>query len=379
MSEKILTYLIYQALFVALFVSCKKSDPSVDDIELSAIPIEFSLADYTAEVKGNALTSSTIADFGVFSLLENTTLGEMTPFMENVEVSKSTSGNSTAWRSDPPYYWPLLPDKRLTFFAYAPYNGAENSSSIYYDGNDRQWKMDVKHNVPENPVQQVDLSVARNLEPKTINDAGEPVDLNFSHTLSSLTFAANYKGTPAENCVLRVTGISLSNIVTSGTLTVDSTQEEGIPWFSWAIDESERGMITMTTFNDALTKRDNVPERNSNNDNHLTLLATDINAYMIPQSVNSDIEGDVSGKSILSLTFSYFLLDSESAGGLKEIAQFSTQMLLPESEWGIASKIKYVFTIDLDNVWLADIKVLADGNIDVWEDSENSHQETIIK
>lgn len=138
MSEKIFIRLIYQALFVALFVSCEKSGTSVDDPELSTVPIEFSLADFSAEVKGNALTSSTIADFGVFSLLENTTLGETTPFMENVEVSKSTSENSTAWRSDPPYYWPLLPDKRLTFFAYAPYNGAENSSSIYYDGNDRQ-------------------------------------------------------------------------------------------------------------------------------------------------------------------------------------------------------------------------------------------------
>lgn len=379
MSEKILIRLIYQALFVALFVSCEKGGTSVDDPELSTVPIEFSLADFSAEVKGNALTSSTIADFGVFSLLENTTLGETTPFMENVEVSKSTSGNSTAWRSDPPYYWPLLPDKRLTFFAYAPYNGAENSSSIYYDGNDRQWKMDVKHNVPENPVQQVDLSVARDLEPKTINNAGEPVDLSFSHTLSSVTFAANYRGTPPDNCVLRVTGISLSNIVTNGTLTVNSNQVGETPWFSWSPDDTEKGKITMTTFNDALKKKDNVPERNDGNTNHMTLLATDINAFMIPQSVNSDIEGDVSGKSILSLTFSYFLLDSESAGGLKEIAQFSTQMLLPESEWGIASKIKYVFTIDLDNVWLADLKVLTDGNIDVWEDSENSHQETIIK
>ena len=103
---------------MALFSSCEKSGFAADDMELSTVPIEFSLADYTAEVKGNALTSSTIADFGVFSLLENTTLGEKTPFMQNVEVSKSTSGNPTAWRSDPPYYWPLLPDKRLTFFAY---------------------------------------------------------------------------------------------------------------------------------------------------------------------------------------------------------------------------------------------------------------------
>ena len=377
--------MICHTLFVALFTGCEKSGSPVDNDELSTVPIEFSLADFSAEVKGNALTSSTIADFGVFSLLENTTLGETTPFMENVEVSKSTSGNSTAWRSDPPYYWPLLPDKRLTFFAYAPYNGAANSSSIYYDGNDRQWKMDVKHVVPENPVQQVDLSVARDLQPKTINDAEEPIDMHFFHTLSSVTFAANYRGSLPDNCVLRVTEISLSNLVMTGTLTVNSTQEEGVPWFSWSLDETEKGKIKMTSFNDALKKKDNVPMRNNENNNHLNLLATDIDAYMIPQSINPGLEvvvsdaTDISERSLLSLTFSYYRPDPENTGGLKEIAQFSTQLLLPAGEWGIFSKIKYVFTIDLDKVWLADLTVINEGNIDVWEGAVNYHPETDIK
>lgn len=357
----------------------------MDDGEFSTIPIEFSLADFSAEVKGNALTSSTISDFGAFSLINNTTSGKTTPFMENVEVRKSTSGNSTTWGCNPPYYWPLLPDKELTFFAYAPYNGAANSSSIYYDENDRQWKMDVKHVVPENPVQQVDLSVARDLEPKTINNAGEPVDLSFSHTLSSVTFAANYRGSLPDNCVLRVTEISLSNLVMTGTLTVNSTQEEGVPWFSWSLDETEKGKIKMTSFNDALKKKDNVPMRNNENNNHLNLLATDIDAYMIPQSINPGLEvvvsdaTDISERSLLSLTFSYYRPDPENAGGLKEIAQFSTQLLLPAGEWGIFSKIKYVFTIDLDKVWLADLTVIKEGNIDVWEGAVNYHPETDIK
>ena len=385
LSKRILYLLICHTLFVALFASCEKGSPSVDDGEFSTIPIEFSLADFSAEVKGNALTSSTISDFGAFSLINNTTSGKTTPFMENVEVRKSTSGNSTTWGCNPPYYWPLLPDKELTFFAYAPYNGAANSSSIYYDENDRQWKMDVKHVVPENPVQQVDLSVARDLEPKTINNAGEPVDLSFSHTLSSVTFAANYRGSLPDNCVLRVTEISLSNLVMTGTLTVNSTQEEGVPWFSWSLDETEKGKIKMTSFNDALKKKDNVPMRNNENNNHLNLLATDIDAYMIPQSINPGLEvvvsdaTDISERSLLSLTFSYYRPDPENAGGLKEIAQFSTQLLLPAGEWGIFSKIKYVFTIDLDKVWLADLTVIKEGNIDVWEGAVNYHPETDIK
>ena len=55
MSEKILILLIYQALFVAFFTGCEKGGTSVDDPELSTVPIEFSLADFSAEVKGNAV------------------------------------------------------------------------------------------------------------------------------------------------------------------------------------------------------------------------------------------------------------------------------------------------------------------------------------
>ena len=55
MSEKILILLIYQALFVAFFTGCEKGGTSVDDTELSTVPIEFSLADFSAEVKGNAV------------------------------------------------------------------------------------------------------------------------------------------------------------------------------------------------------------------------------------------------------------------------------------------------------------------------------------
>lgn len=47
--------MICHTLFLALFASCEKSGTSVDDTELSTVPIEFSLADFSAEVKGNAV------------------------------------------------------------------------------------------------------------------------------------------------------------------------------------------------------------------------------------------------------------------------------------------------------------------------------------
>ena len=50
MSEKIMRFLICQALFVAFFTGCEKSGSPVDNDELSTVPIEFSLTDFSAEV-----------------------------------------------------------------------------------------------------------------------------------------------------------------------------------------------------------------------------------------------------------------------------------------------------------------------------------------
>ena len=47
--------MICHTLFLALVASCEKGGTSVDDPELSTVPIEFNLADFSAEVKGNAV------------------------------------------------------------------------------------------------------------------------------------------------------------------------------------------------------------------------------------------------------------------------------------------------------------------------------------
>lgn len=350
-----ISYLYLAMFLVCLVVSCGEKDTF--DADEEACPIEFSVVNYTAEVKGNELTSSTIVNFGVFSLMENSTTVSTSLFMDNVEVVKSSSG--TSWCATPSYYWPILPDKTLTFYAYAPYNEEASSSSMVYVGEEGigQWNMKIHHTVPQDPSSHLDLCIARNLEGKTKDDSGEPVELNFSHTLSSVTFAANYIGSPPEGCVLRIRELSLSNIMSSGTLTV--TPDASV----WS-DLSTPNTIKMTKYNQTLHDVD-VPERDDGNSNHMTFVTTKGEAYLIPQIINSN-----ASESVLSLTVSYL------QDGVTEIAQFSTQMIMPTSELLASKKTKYVFTINLDTVSLVEITPAA---IIPWESSGNFHGEQIIK
>ena len=289
--------------------------------------------------------------------MENSTTVSTSLFMDNVKVAKSSSG--TSWCATPTYYWPILPDKTLTFYAYAPYNEDADSSSLVYSEEEGrgQWNMIIRHTVPQDPASHSDLCIARNLEGKTKDDSGEPVELDFSHTLSSVTFAANYIGTPPEGCVLRISELSLSNIMSSGTLTV--TPDASV----WS-DLNTPTTIKMTKYNQTLNNVD-VPERNDDNNNHMPFVTEKGEAYLIPQIINSN-----ESESVLSLNISYL------QGGVTEIAQFSTQMTMPTSEFLASKKIKYVFTINLNTVSLVEI---TPATIIPWTSSDNFHEEQIIK
>ena len=105
-------------VFFATLIGCSKvSDADFDP----QIPIDFSVQDYTADVKGIELTTGKLLNFGVFAALETNPSKDFSDieadqldlFMDDVEVVKDKNG---IWKSTPSYYWPYLPDKSLSFF-----------------------------------------------------------------------------------------------------------------------------------------------------------------------------------------------------------------------------------------------------------------------
>ena len=364
MRKRISYLLILSTLFVALFSSCEKSTPSVGNTdEFSSVPIVFSPANYTATVKGTVLDETTMTNFGVYSLInyvdnKGETTGETMLFMDNVDVNKSTTGNSTTWNTSTPYYWPQLPDKKLSFVAYAPYNADKGATKMNDEGT-----MTVCHSVSVNPMEHVDLCVSRVAKDKTYKDHAEnPIPLVFSHTLASLTFAANYvvdkdKGNLPGDFVVMVDEIKLSNIRTTGEVTVNDEQEG--EFFTWGNLSDSKTIIFSRDGNTALN-RNVVPVKNDHNNNHENISYTD--AFLIPQEINPEAARSADDV-IIYITYSL-------VSGSTPVAQFATNLRVPSVELRPATKTKFAFTLDITNATVVNfttttVKVIG------WEDSGN--------
>ena len=110
------------------------------------------------------------------------------PFFQDSEAKKEGSNNN--WFVADNKTWPL--DGSVSFYAYAPYN-YNNVSSLKWKGDDKVTQNKTIHyKVPEEVVDQPDFIVAKS-EGKsfTSSSANTPVDLQFSHALTAITFSVS--------------------------------------------------------------------------------------------------------------------------------------------------------------------------------------------
>lgn len=352
----------------AAFVSCSKENHE----ELYGDEILFTTI--SAEVKAAEITSSNISNFGVYATLETNgedfaTSTNLQNFMNNIPVTKSAG----VWSANPKYYWPVLPDRKLCFFAYAPHNG-NNAGIKVPDNHDWQTNKDLEitYTPNANPYYQTDLCVARAVLDRENNfeqgETPEPVKLNFRHTLSWVSFAANYIGSIPSECFLRIDEVTVNNAVKENTLTYNSNQGSD-DFFSWAPiadDNPKEASYTLSISGNTLGNI-RIPAKTSEN------IYTDIvtaNGYlfMLPQNVNSTSS---TKKTTMGVTFSYVKDDNSNT----IVAQFYASMVLPESSWEVAKKTKYSFTLDVTTASLVSIST----SITDWTDAGNNHIDTEIK
>lgn len=350
--------------------------------------IEFTVP-YKVSVKASELRDDNILNFGVFAALaenDETFLSgtNLKNFMTNIPVQKGTGsgGSSVSWNANPTHYWPVTHDKSISFFAYAPYvnNNSELSFTPDWNGNK---ELRMKYTPKANPSGQIDLCLAQGITDKKNEFDAQgntlPVNFKFYHTLSWITFAANFttngKTTVPEGCDVVIDELVLYNVCQSNTLICKSTlADPGDPtsFFSWdtQIPDSEKtGKYTLSLGGStlgglALPEYPAAPEEFVNANGFL---------YLIPQTINSP-ESEVKAK--IDISFSYVLRTSTSS---TTIAQFYSTLTLPETVWREGSKIKYTFTIDVSTASLINISAIDKKWIQPWEDSQNQHQDTEIK
>lgn len=378
--------------FATLF-SCGKL--SVDDSQ-SMIPIDFSVSDYTAEVKGSSLTTDNISNFGVFAAMESDKDGgfseinasDLELFMDNVSIVKDASGN---WSANPPHYWPLLADKSLSFFAYAPYSTSADMEVVAGWGNDegQNYKnVRISYSLDSNPANHVDLCVARAVPDRNRFDdtdsdgIPDPVTFHFEHILSLVSFAANYVGTLPEGCSLVIDEVMLENICTSGVLLLDASQSGA--FYSWESVSGNRDILLSIS---GETLENNVfidkADPKQSNGNYVDFVTAKGDIFMLPQTVNPQpasalADQDDPNISNLAVTFSYVM--TGNSGKPVVTAQFYTKMPLPTTSLMASKKTIYAFTIDVTSASLVNLSaVTGSGWVDEWEEGESVNYPDPIK
>lgn len=365
---------ILSLVFLFALASCAEKDSPVEN----TCPIEFSVADFSAEVRGSEITTDNISGFGVFAALENhphddfedIDVSGLQLFMDDVPVTKSSEG---VWSATPHHYWPILNDKSLSFFAYAPHSegtGIVATAGWEQDNVTPEKTVTITYTLDSNPSKHVDLCVAQAVLDRVpdINGDGnpDPVSLEFQHTLASVTFAANYKGNLPEGCFLRIDELTLNNVVNSNTLTYNYSEDSFFKWDSPSSDKVGNYMLnigSLTLSSNAQLKKDVYTD---------FVTANGI-IYALPQTINQQ---GATVKSSIDVTFSYVKDDSNRT----VIAQFYTSKVLPSSEWKVATKYKYNFTLDVTTASLVHISCVDQGAwMEDWKVSGNVHTDQTIK
>ena len=180
--------------------------------------------------RGTMNENKVVDNFGVSANYIPKKDGEEGSLFHNEKATKDGSywfvaGNKT---------WPL--DGSVSFYAYAPYNDA----SFTLDNNNKT----IHYKVPEDVVDQPDFIVAKS-EPKSFSSsANTPVDLQFSHALTAITFSVSDDMEKGKINSITIEGVKgeedyklsdkkwdnkwdLSNSTAAGSYTVSFDGDEG--------------------------------------------------------------------------------------------------------------------------------------------------------
>jgi len=232
------TITVWVALATITLAGCSGEEVSVIERPAETAAVLFD-AGMSSETQSRATTMdlTTLKEeaFGVLAYYTNGyNWSNASPpnFMYNQKVN----WNSTKWEYSPVKYWPIMPNDKVTFFAYAPYDDQQagtltDNHGIVLSGNTLSGAPYIDFTVNGNAIaDQVDLVYA-----SAIDKNKEQVDFQFQHALSRIGFsaktAADYGDTEVKVTAFSIKGtfypsgrFNLGDAAWSGkTATTDST------------------------------------------------------------------------------------------------------------------------------------------------------------
>ena len=206
------TITVWVALATITLAGCSGEEVSVIERPAETAAVLFD-ARMISEIQSRATTMdlTTLKEeaFGVLAYYTNGyNWSNASPpnFMYNQKVN----WNSTKWEYSPVKYWPIVPDDKVSFFAYAPHDDQmpatlTDNHGITLSGNTLPGAPYIDFNVNADVIaDQVDL-----IHASAIDKNKEQVDFQFQHALSRIGFSAK---TTADygSTVVKVTALSIS-------------------------------------------------------------------------------------------------------------------------------------------------------------------------
>ena len=239
-------------------------------ITRSGAPIEDVEQERVVQTRGSMKNNlSDYSEFGVTALYQNGDAYESL-------FSDATATNSTGnyWNvPDASNTWPI--DSKVSFHAYAPHSSESNSmlssspdlanvqTNIHYTAS----SADI--------VNQPDLIVATNAAQRSNTAANNPVDLQFSHALTAVSFAMSSDLADVIGNGAQLTSVSLQNIPNEGDCQLIAQDDKHTsPSAIWKLDPDKNGTYTF----DLSAKNVSVGSNLALTDDNQTLM-------MIPQTL----------------------------------------------------------------------------------------------
>lgn len=359
--HKALYWLPLANILLLTAAACSQEEPTVPGGDRCSTAVTFgaSLGREVTDTKGQPpLNDANLFTMGVFAGYEEEdgTFGESSPandFINNVRYTRSFISNPFA--GGDVCYWPF--SGKLSFFAYAPY-----VSDTYL-----QFAPDYVSGYPRfvyapttDVTDQPDLCLA---EPKLDQHmTTEPIPLVFHHSLSQVSFSANYSGDlPAVSSKLyvKVDSIRVNNLIGRKSVAVTS----GTPCYLWQDDagcpETDRTCYFIDRGRNHQIADVALPEATDpETDNYVNISTANGVMYLLPQGMEY---GDV----WLDVSYGYY----EMVGTAETLrASVTTRCKLPAVQWEPAKAYRYKFTIEL----ATSIIVTPRLTVDEWQDVDNT-------
>lgn len=208
-------------------------------ITRSGAPIEDVEQERVVQTRGSMKTAlSDYSKFGVTALYQNE--GAYVSLFSDATATNST-GNY--WNVPDASTWPI--DSKVSFHAYAPHSSESNSMlNSSYDLANVQTNIHYTASSVD-IVNQPDLIVATNAAQRSKTAANTPVDLQFSHALTAVSFAMSSDLADVIGNGAQLTSVSLKDIPNEGDCQLIAQDDKHTSSSEiWKLDSDKKGTYT---------------------------------------------------------------------------------------------------------------------------------------